>query len=441
MSVHQIKTRTYYILKVNVVSPICVSNGENEKTDSDVLVNGNGIPFIPGTSLAGAFRNYLGSSKEEDCIFGYSQSNTGRMSSLFVSDLYFDDTSCNTGGGIVKSTRDGVKLNSEKGVDNKFDTEIVEPGISGIIRMEVVKREGDSYDYDLALAQVINGLQKGEIRIGANKNRGMGRLEITGILEKSFSKENKADWLVFCDSIGRNEIDGFTSYEDWDEGRIKTAGKFISVKKPLLLKGGISIRRYSAKPGKADYEHITSNGRPVIPGSGWNGAIRSDARRILNELGCPLERTGKLIDQWFGFVKSDSHGDSKNTETARQSMIVISESIIEGARPVPMTRSRINRFTAGTKNGALYSEISYFDGKTTLEYMIRKDEERDYKALAGLMSLIVTDIEKGYVPVGGQAGVGRGLFSADPDKESEYNEQINLDECLEQLYEIVSAKE
>ncbi len=439
MSVHQINTRIYYMIKIKVISPISVSNGENENTDSDVLVNGSGIPFIPGTSLAGAFRNYLGVSKDKDCIYGFSQSNYGRMSSIFISDLYFVDESKNldsTGenNGVIKSIRDGVKLTDEKGVDNKFDMEIIEPGITGIIRMEIVKRDGDTYDYDYSVAQIFDGLQTGEIRLGSNKNRGMGRIKILKILEKSFSKENRDDWLTFCDGMSQNDESGYVSYEIWSKEKVKTDRQYIIVKTPLKLRGGISIRRYSAKPGKADYEHITSNGKPVIPGSSWNGAIRSDARRILKELGCSDMRTKELIDQWFGYVDKDKQEDEN--KKARQSMIVISESIIEDATAVPMTRNKIDRFTAGAGGGALYSEISYFGGTTDLEYMIKKDNERDYKALVGLMFLITMDIEKGYVSVGGQAGIGRGLFSGESRKEP--YKDIDIDECLTDLYNVVS---
>ena len=45
-----------YFVSVQLVSPLCISKGDGILTDNDVLVNGEGVPFIPGYSLAGAMR-------------------------------------------------------------------------------------------------------------------------------------------------------------------------------------------------------------------------------------------------------------------------------------------------------------------------------------------------------------------------------------------------
>ena len=48
-----------YCIQVSLASPLCISSGDGDLTDSDVVVNGEGMPFIPGSSLAGAMRAYL----------------------------------------------------------------------------------------------------------------------------------------------------------------------------------------------------------------------------------------------------------------------------------------------------------------------------------------------------------------------------------------------
>ena len=57
---NKILKRKYYALEIELISPLKVSNGQEIHSDSDVMRNGNGILFIPGSSLAGAFRDYLG---------------------------------------------------------------------------------------------------------------------------------------------------------------------------------------------------------------------------------------------------------------------------------------------------------------------------------------------------------------------------------------------
>ena len=68
---NKICKRIYYAIDVQLKSPLCISNGEDYYTDADVLTNGNGEYFVPGTSLAGAFRNYLNNKNEFCFYFGY----------------------------------------------------------------------------------------------------------------------------------------------------------------------------------------------------------------------------------------------------------------------------------------------------------------------------------------------------------------------------------
>ena len=115
-----------------------------------------------------------------------------------------------------------------------------------------------------------------------------------------------------------------------------------------------------------------------------------------------------------------------------QAQIVVGESVIEGAVRLPMTRNQINRFDASTKDGALYSEIAYFGGKTSLEFLIKKEE--DWMAMAGILKLIIRDIQEGYLAVGGETAIGRGIFEPDEERDVIYSEQIADDTCFSALY-------
>ena len=449
--------KQYYAFKLRLVSPLNVSAGLSEETDADVLRNGDGEVFIPGTSVAGAFRNALMLKEKSDGIMGYSDGEQGRMSSILISDIYFAEPE-----HVKTGIRDGIKLDDSKIVENKFDMEIVETGAVGTLYIECVVREGDNPEqYVDAIKKLVTMLQSGEIRFGANKNRGFGRVELlteadaeSYVYEKSFSKEDKNDYAAFIldvnsktskdTRLGLYKSQKLSDWigEEWTEKCLNMnqhadadqsldLEQYVKISVPLRLMGGISIRRYSAKSNQADFEHITCDGKPVIPGSSWNGAIRADVARILRE----LIDVGKdkqmivenLIDGWFGKI-SDEQGESM------QSLVVVSESIIEGATPVPMTRNKVNRFDASTVDGALYSEISYFGGKTTLELLIRKDEKRYYEELVEILQLVIRDIKEGFVAVGGQTAVGRGVFAPD-------GEQVDKTFGVPKLYELICSKE
>lgn len=437
-SENRVIRRKYYAADVTLLSPLSVSSGLNETTDADVLVNGNGEIFVPGTSLAGAMRNALGLTKTDKGIFGYSAGKKGEMSSMFISDLYFHRKP-------TVSVRDGVQLTDDKNVDNKFDMEIVETGVCGTIYLDYVMRENDrGKDFEDGISRIFQGIQSGEIRFGAHKNRGFGRMKIETVYQKSFDMQNGQndqtvqDWTEFVQNCSGAEgsPNSRTAYYDKKEAfdvwmkqqRNTIQSKYIKITVPLKLTGGISIRKYSTQPDKADYEHIVCNGKPVIPGTSWNGAIRSDIRDILTELGCGQETVQKISGQWFGKVSS---------EESEQSSVVIGESIIEGATRLPMSRNRINRFDASVKSSAFYSEISFFGGKTELEIMVRKDENKNYQALLGILTLVIDDIREGFVAVGGQTAVGRGIFAEDAEREVTYSEPVDRKTCLEALYALI----
>ncbi len=419
---HKIILRSYYAVQVELRSPLSVSNGEDYYTDSDVVRNGAGEVFVPGTSLAGAFRHYLGLKKNEAGSFGFSRGKEGRMSSFSFSDLYFSDKA-------RVGIRDGVMLSEGKTVENKFDREMIESGAQGTLFFGYVVREEETKEeFAQTVCLLLQGLEEGEIRLGAKKNRGFGRIRIQTVSERTFQAGETEEWLEFLADprdpkhYGKNE-----RYQEWIQEKKQKTGRYIRIRVPLKQRGGISIRRYSARPDQEDFEHITCNGMPVIPGTSWNGAIRADAREILQELGCKY--TARLLNRWFGHVEKE----------AVQSQVVVAESEIQDAVRLSMTRNRVNRFDASAGDGALYSEASYFNGTTWLELLIRKDEQKNYLALVGILQLVILDLQKGYLAVGGQTAVGRGIFQADTRQEIEYSEPCPEKDCLSALYEAITS--
>lgn len=452
---NKILKRYYIAAKIELASPLALSNGFDENTDSDVLCNGMGEVFIPGTSIAGAFRNYLDKRKDEPGTFGYagkidSDNDSGKMSTIFISDIYLEHTNI--------TERDGIKLDYNKTVDNKFDYEIVETGAKGILKIEQIVREKDipsdkkdiisnKNEIDkLVLEEIsilLSALDAGEIRIGGKKNRGCGWIKVKNVYCNSFSDGQYIEWIKYCSNM-QKEYNFDNEWADWKR-ELDTKSKYISIEIPLRLVGGISIRRYSAKPQQSDYEHVTIKNTvsgektPVIPGSSWNGAVRSCARYIMKELDIP--DIDKKLEVWFG---TDVVNSGKNTDI-QQSMVVFKESIIDGAAELPITRNKVNRFDASTVDGALYSETSYFGGTTVLKILIQKKWSKDgedifgIKPLIGLLIFIIQELENGYLAVGGQTSVGRGIFES--NGKAQFSDGFELEKTKMQCWqELASLK-
>lgn len=388
MSNNVIIQRVYLLLNIKLSSPLSVSGGEEEFTDSDVMKDYDGHPFIPGTSIAGAMREYLNEKDAVD-LFGDAE---GKKSNIIIYDANFVE------GEYEISSRDGIQLDDQKQTIEgaKYNYEVIQTGAKTVIRVELLVRKNCKTIEKIK--SILYGIQKGYIRFGHNKNRGNGRVLIESVFSKEYSRDGVSkDWTEFLWDEMKEDTNNWLCEVN------KEQEKYDSYKIPLLLQGGISIRKYSSDPSKADFEHITCNNKPVIPGTSWNGAIRHHSKRILKELGLADEDASSLLDDCFGYV-------DKEGKEAKPSKIIFTESIVEKSVRVPMTRTRINRFDNSTMHGALYSEIANFTGSCELEIMVENDAG-DW--IGGLLALIVKDLDFGYLAIGGQTSIGRGLFSLD----------------------------
>ena len=183
----------------------------------------------------------------------------------------------------------------------------------------------------------------------------------------------------------------------------------VHIEVPLRMKGGISIRQYAARKDEPDFVQLKDHGKAVIPGSSMTGAIRHRARSILEELkreGVDLPKNlGKTLDAAFGYVEG--------TE-ACISNIIVGETEIEGAKDLTVVRTGVSRFESAVKKRSLYKEKTAVDGRMQLKISVRKEKyPEDEKWILGLLLLALKDLQNGFLAVGGQTAIGRGIFEAD----------------------------
>lgn len=414
---NRVLKKIVFCVTAKLSSPLCISNGEGILTDQDVIRDHDGNPFIPGSSLTGAMRGYLGAAGDNKCIFGYADSgqDSGEMSSVFVSDLIFTSR-------VVSRVRDGVALSEYKTARTgaKYDMEVIETGAEGYFFMELVIRERDRETKMLEqIRQVFNGWSRHEIRLGAKKTRGYGKLDVLSVRSQVYSGANI---LKYADAYritdGHSELPDVT--QEWMETSGKEGIRYLTIEVPLRLAGGISIRQYAVKKGEPDFVHITigegKSRKAVIPGTSFAGAIRHRMAEILSELGEKPEDSQKLLDEIWGYVRAGADDREEREESvkrqseARRSAIVIDECILENARPLTMVRNGISRFEASARDGALFKERSYVGGTTTLMIRIKKQDQEEERRILDILLPVLQDIRNGYLPVGGQTAVGRGIF-------------------------------
>jgi CRISPR/Cas system CSM-associated protein Csm3 (group 7 of RAMP superfamily) len=384
-------------LNCSFASPALIGSGQSENTDSDILRDADERPFLPGSTIAGVLRARCTEAKD---FFAKD----------FISPLWVMDAPLKDAAVI---TLDGVKIDPDNKVaedQKKYDYEAISVDTKFTIRLLLtIRQNDDAKAFEEMLGQVIAAIASSEMAFGAKTHRGFGRVQCqpNGITQKVFdlSKGNKKvldAWINFA----------WDSAEDWDPvtpGAFKREQQTLTA--TLALNGSIMIRDIRniyeddlpAATNTPDYKHLSVDGKPVIMGTSWAGAFRSGLYRLLKQQLSEAD-VKCYLDRVFGFVE-------EKPAKVQASQIIFDMSMLTGRTAEEgyrtLTRVKINRFTGGAADGALYTEQPWFGGTTTLT--VRYPTEGG-KALRELILLGLEALNMGAIQVGGETGVGRGCF-------------------------------
>ncbi len=421
-------------------------DGNDSTVDMTVLkYEADGMPFIPGTSIAGALRSYLRdvekgydvpfSNKEKErklastTLFGvHRKDDEGIQSPLII----FDAPGMPSGFEL----RDGVKIDSTTRTateKHKFDIELLCAGSTFDLRFELIVSEKSENRQKLfnALATALDGLAKGDIPLGARKTRGYGRCSVSEWTVRHYNmadpsellawlaseREGDSTWVPEVPAVKKNNITealGGTVTLLEDNRQSASLHAEFSFDGPVMIRSGFSesykgpdvMHLHSPGPGKPDPV-------PIIPGTSWAGILRHRAERIVRILtGNNSDKTTKYIDHIFGPSKIEE--TDENTWASRLS---VAESRIDGGHSMIQSRIKIDRFTGGAYESALFEEQPVFGNQDSLvgiDIILKlppkpvQGNGKPDDADVGLLLLLLKDLWTGDLPVGGESSIGRG---------------------------------
>ena len=207
---------------VEADTPLAVGSGEKGlETDRIVVTDANGLPYIPGTSLAGVIRHELNTyfdKEKTDNLFGFQLTPdeikkivaetgkkkddiiTGRGSRIIFSPALLTEEDGKTAIEGLRNlnfsnsdylswfsslpNRDHVRINHKgTAVDKgKFDEELVPKGSRFVFEIEV---QGSDEDKEL-FEEVLQTIHQPFFRIGAGTRKGFGKLKVIECKTKIF---------------------------------------------------------------------------------------------------------------------------------------------------------------------------------------------------------------------------------------------------------------
>lgn len=410
--------KKYYIKgNIELVSPLIIASGDDEFADLQCVRNWDNELFIPATSIAGAIRNHILDhipSKEEDSkhekyadLKTYWELGTNSNQSCFqFFDVMLEDKSKNE--IIDTEIRDGIKLDNftRTTIDKaKYDFEII-PAQSfdnSLFRMVITVWQDDDEESLLDITEyILKQLEDANIRLGAKTSRGFGKIKLTNVKKQIFDfnkfKDNDNERQKFIHFGWESEFEDYESnnnnkYMDILNDKVFSMNIDFKIEQTIMIKS--QIDKFEKDDG-LDYKFLESNANNVIPGTSWAGVFQHALENIGDELNIS-EKMNELINKLFGFV------DDK-TKEAQKSKIIFNESIINESKKITYTRNKIDRFTGGTVNGALFKEEFLVGGNIKLD--IDGYDLDDYEI--GMLVLVLHEIDNGIQTLGGESNIGRG---------------------------------
>lgn len=405
-------------------------------------------PLLTGASIAGAMRSALRerehgfrqkierytSAKQSASVrlFGGSKGNEdGEQSPLIVEDA--------PGEHATIELRDGVRLEGKSRTsadDALFMIEMWEAGTTFPLRFElIVSASDDPFALKQAFATALVCFTDGSITLGARKRRGYGQIRVTGWRVKEYDltdPEQLLDWIA----NGASKLSGEAQP---DIVQALGVGKTIADQRRAFrlmgtfsLDGSLLIRSGSGpdipdangattEAQQPDMLHLhstrlSSSGdgkrerRPIVSGTSLAGALRARAFKIARLLallaGTDENDAYILVERMFGTDMQRSR-----SATPEASRISVSEQEVSEVNAIKQRlvqqRVSLDRFTGGTRDGALFSQQPLF-GDAQARVMVDLSLVNPQEHEIGLLLLVLKDLWTGDLPLGGEISVGRG---------------------------------
>ncbi|MFC4600946.1 RAMP superfamily CRISPR-associated protein [Cohnella hongkongensis] len=434
-----------YEFVLEAVSPVAVGSRDS----GAILKDASGNPFIPGTSIGGALRDYLNRSGEsKQTVFQYlggtepseNASPDVRPQQTFIeSRIYISDgdiVSKDGQGQIQIGNKQGTAIDPQyRSALNKhfYTIEYLEPGFLVTFRIEsdieVADEESAKPDELERLIKVwALGIQGGSIRLGGHRNNGFGRFRVksVGLRTYSFTDLAAIDAYIFNrythpsppnpvkfdsdlnrTSSGQHvisiDIQGkfpYGVYQSFDDKETSGRNKGVAVTGPL--------------------KNVDGQGW-YIPSSSMKGLLRSEFRHLLLRMLVtqnrenPEEAVEYICAQLFG--STDQRGmlvvSDMKLDAAYAEEVVIKRPAKEEEKSVTLPiYVKIDRLTGSVMGSALkHQNEIHGNASWHLELWVNEVAGEEHPYIFPFVYML-RRIGSGKVPIGGRSSIGLGQFAA-----------------------------
>lgn len=451
-------------LTVEAETPLAVGTGKGSDilTDAPVAKDVNGLPYIPATSIAGVLRHAMGyaDNKTDGNPFGYTDGadndDSGHGSDIIFTDAVMVGKEGKALDGIQDiewedefyrafqdlPIRQHVRIDDKGTAEDKgkFDNEVVYKGTRFVFEIELVSDNDNDNDNDNHIENAIKHLRYCTLRIGGGTRKGYGKLKIVKCQQASLDlgkPEDLEKYLKKSSSLAE-EWAGFTKISEIESLDDSKWTHYQLKLKPLdffMFGSGMGdsdadnvyVSEYVVECGNDNIPYFnkqTDNPqkRVLIPGSSVKGAIAHRTAYHYNKI--KKRFAGKIPEAKVGCdneAVAAIFGEKKSDKTFTRGRILIDDVIKGQAEPKskPFFHNKIDQFTGGTMDGALFQEKVIYDKGTeyTFDIYVENSALAD-DDIEKAFEQSLHDICTGLLPLGGITNRGNGIFTGTATKDN-----------------------
>jgi len=432
---------------IEAETSLAVGSGDKDVlTDALVATDVNGLPYIPGTTIAGVVRHMIEEVKPEgfniNQIFGFQDKKDGQGSEI----IFTEANILNSKGEVI----DGMNLNAkedsllshydelpirqhvrinDKGVTDKagkFDEQVCFAGTRFCFELEMVAKCETVDNFDKILEQV----QSQTFRIGGGTRSGFGKIKVVDLQTKTLDLTKQDQLKAYLDKSSALDSDFWSKEYQKPEGKSNYDGwvKYELHLKPedfFLFGSGFGDDEADMTPVKAkkvDWSTgvgVMQEDLVLIPATSVKGALAHRVAFHYNRLnerfaGCKGDKEPKVgneneaVQALFGYENQEAKKQVRGNLLFSD---VIEDKLLEDKI---LNHVAIDRFTGGAIDGALFQEKTTYitdDNKSfTLTILANEKGLKGEKVQESLETAMI-DICKGLLPLGGGVNRGNGTFT------------------------------
>ncbi len=417
------------------LTPLKIGSGNtNLVTDAMVCTDANGLPYIPGSSLAGILRHGL-SDREKNAFFGTE--NHGSTIVLSDANLVYE------GGKVVEGLlpnkshfltmysnlpiRQHVRIGHSGSAEKrgKYDEQVVFAGSRFCFTIELLSKTGAEID---SFKSIFSNMMRKDFRVGGGSRKGFGQIKLDSIRYVELDLSKKEDLSCYLEKTSSlNDQTLLTRMISLSLPASKTnLWETIKIElKPedyFLFGSGFGDDEsditpvFESRVEWNDDEPSIIKKSTLIPASSVKGAIAHRTAYYYNQLSQRYadgenslsELTGsknEAVRQLFGCVGTQAEGSSRGK-------VLFSDVYLEKTTEKTFDHVVIDSYTGGTLEGGLFNEkVLETSGHFTLEVIVEKSAFEGDENVEKAFKSAIKDLCEGFLPLGGGVNRGHGCFT------------------------------